>query len=179
MNTSHFSRLALAGILLVATNAFAVSDTTDLLKKGDVYDVKLQPRKALDCYLVAEKQTPDDVRLLCRIARQYRHMIPDTSSKEEKLRLGEQALNYARRAVAVAPDDAEANLSVAISCGKMLPFESSKEQIKGSRQLKESVDKAIRLDPRNDLAWHVLGRWHQVLADVSGVKRALGSFLFG
>jgi Tfp pilus assembly protein PilF len=51
--------------------------------------------------------------------------------------------------------------------------------VEGSRQIRASVDKAITLDPRNDLAWHVLGRWHQVVADVSGVKRALGSLIYG
>ena len=37
----------------------------------------------------------------------------------------------------------------------------------------------IKLDPHNDLAWNVLGRWNKVLADVNGLKRAVGSLLYG
>jgi predicted Zn-dependent protease len=37
----------------------------------------------------------------------------------------------------------------------------------------------LKLDPRNDLAWHVLGRWHQGYANLSTVRRAMGEVLFG
>jgi tetratricopeptide (TPR) repeat protein len=93
--------------------------------------------------------------------------------------LGRIALAYSRRAAALAPEDAEAQLSVGISYGKMLPYLDTKEQIEASRQIKSSVDKAIALDPRNDLAWHVLGRWHRTLADVNTVKRRLASLIYG
>ncbi len=61
----------------------------------------------------------------------------------------------------------------------MLPFEGSKAQVEISPLIKAAADRAIRLDPRNDTAWHVLGRWHQVLANVGAIKRALGGLLFG
>jgi tetratricopeptide (TPR) repeat protein len=41
------------------------------------------------------------------------------------------------------------------------------------------VDRTLQLDPRNDTAWHILGRWHRVLADVSGLKRALAGAIYG
>ena len=119
------------------------------------------------------------MRVLVRIARQYRHLMADATTSDEKLRLGRIALDYAQRAAELAPNDSEAQLSVAISYGKMLPLMGIKEQIEASRQIKEAADKAIKLDPRNDLAWHVLGRWHRVLSDVSMLKRALGSLLYG
>ena len=61
----------------------------------------------------------------------------------------------------------------------MLKLKSSREQVGVSRRIKESVDKAIKLDPGNDLAWYVLGRWHQGYADLSSVRRAMGEIIFG
>jgi tetratricopeptide (TPR) repeat protein len=174
-----FRFLAAAIPMALSPFAFCAEPVAELMKKGDVFDVKNQPKQALAHYLPAEKQDPKNVRLLVRIARQYRHMIPTASSTTEKLRLGGAALDYAKRAAALAPNDAEANLSIAISYGKMLPFEDKRNQVEGSRQIKASVDKAIGLDPRNDLAWHVLGRWHQVVADIGGVKKAIGSMIYG
>jgi len=55
----------------------------------------------------------------------------------------------------------------------------TKDQMEASRRIKETVDKAIMLDPRNDLAWHVLGRWHRVLSDVNMLKRSLASVIYG
>ena len=54
-----------------------------------------------------------------------------------------------------------------------------KEQMEAARYIKDSADKAIELDPRNDLAWHVLGRWHRVLSDVNMFKRGLASLIYG
>ena len=105
--------------------------------------------------------------------------MSDTTSKKEKLRLGNISLQYAQRAAALAPNDAEAQLSPAISYGKMLPYMTSKEQIAASPRIKAAVDRTLQLDPRNDTAWHILGRWNRVLANVNVVKRVLAKALYG
>ncbi len=89
------------------------------------------------------------------------------------------AVQYAERAVALAPNDPETQLAVAISYGKLLPFLSTKEQIADSRLIKAAADKVIELDAKNDLAWQVLGRWYLGLADVGAVKRALAQMTYG
>src|SRR5262249_24483638 len=42
-----------------------------------------------------------------------------------------------------------------------------------------AADKVIKLDPRSDLAWHVLGRWHMAFADVNPAKRMLAQMTYG
>ena len=37
----------------------------------------------------------------------------------------------------------------------------------------------LRSIRRNDIAWHILGRWNRVLADVNVVKRVLAKALYG
>ena len=150
-----------------------------LIAKGDVYDQQLNAQKALDYYLPANKMEPDNVDLLVRIARQYRHMISDTSSKSEKLRLGNISLQYAQRAAELAPNSAEAQLSPAISYGKMMPYMGSKDQVAASPRIKAAVDRTLQLDPSNDTAWHILGRWNRVLADVTVLKRVMAKALYG
>lgn len=178
MSLFHLVTSAIAALLLCC--ATGVAQTADeLLKKGDAFDQKLEAGEALKSYLPAEKLEPKNVQVLLRIARQYRHMMADTSAKAEKLRLGRVALGYAQRAAALAPTDAEAQLSVAITHGKMLPFLGTKEQVETSPRIKLAVDKALRLDPRNDLAWHILGRWHRALAEIGPVKRALAGAIYG
>jgi len=49
----------------------------------------------------------------------------------------EGALDYAQRAAALAPNDSEAQLSPAISYGKMAPLQGMKEQIESARRIKE------------------------------------------
>jgi Flp pilus assembly protein TadD len=165
--------------LLISSQSIRADSADKLIKMGDVCDVKLQATEALKYYLPAKLEHPKDATLCVSIARQYRHLMSDATTRDEKLRLGSIALDYAHRAATLGPGDSEAQLSVAITYGKLLPFLGSKQQVKDSPLIKEAVDKAIKLDPRNDTAWHVLGRWNRVLAGLSPIKRALAPLLYG
>lgn len=169
----------LAATLLGLTGVVCAQTAPDLIQQGNVYYDKLQPAEALKYYLPAEKLEPRNADLLVRISRQYRHLLSEAGSKGEKLRLGGLALEYAKRAVALAPDDSEAHLAVGITLGKLLPMQGNRERMENSRLVKSSAETAIRLDPRNDLAWHILGRWHLLMSEVSGLKRSLAKMIYG
>jgi tetratricopeptide (TPR) repeat protein len=165
--------LLLTGVALQAQSA------DELIKNGDACYAKLQAANALRFYLPAEKLEPNNVRLLVRISREYRHLMTDATKPEEQRRLGDIAVDYAKRAVALGPNDPDAQLAVAISYGRLQPLEGNWDKIETSRIIKEAADKVIRLDPRSDLGWHVLGRWHKGLADINAVKRALAQLVYG
>jgi tetratricopeptide (TPR) repeat protein len=169
---------ALLGIMLVDA-ASGAEAFIDLVAKGKTFEKKFDAKDALPLYLAADKMEPENPALLVRIARQYRYLMTDATDKQEKLRLGHMALDYSTRASKCGPDDCDAQLATAITLGKMLPYMPAKEQVSASPRIKESVDKALALNPRNDTAWHILGRWNRVLADVNGVKRYLAGVLYG
>ncbi|WP_395746957.1 hypothetical protein [Prosthecobacter sp.] len=170
----------LCGIALLAGVLPCPAQTaSELVAKGDVFDRTFDANRALNYYLQAVELEPNHVPLLLRIARQYRYLLAQARSNEDKLKFGNIALGYGLRAAKLAPDDSEAQLSPAITYGKMLPYQGSKTQVEVSPLIKAAADKAIKLDPRNDTAWHVLGRWHQVLANVGVLKRTLGGLLYG
>ena len=159
--------------------ALHAQSADELIKNGDGCYAKLQAANALRFYLPAEKLEPNNERLLVHISREYRHLMSDATKSEEKRKLAGIAVEYAKRAVALGPNDADAQLAVAISYGKLQPLEGNWDKIEASRIIKDAADKAIKLDPHNDLGWHVLGRWHQGLADVSAAKRALAQVIYG
>ena len=181
MNSNHRLRKfrLLCAVLCLSGLAVRAEDTDALIAKGDQFDKRLQAKEALEVYLPANKLEPNNVDLLVRIARQYRHLMSDTSSKQEKLRLGNISLEFAGRAATLAPKNAEAQLSPAISYGKMLPYMGSKDQVNASPRIKAAVDRTLQLDPTSDTAWHILGRWNRVLADINVVKRVVAKALYG
>ena len=181
VNPNHLLRTLrlLGAVLCLSVDTVRAEDADALIAKGDQFDKQFQPKEALEEYLPANKLEPDNVHVLVCIARQYRHLMSDTSSKSEKLRLGNISLEYAGRAATLAPKNAEAQLSPAISYGKMLPFMGSKDQVNASPRIKAAVDRTLQLDPTNDIAWHILGRWHRVLASISVLKRVLAKALYG
>ena len=48
-----------------------------------------------------------------------------------------------------------------------------------SKEIKAAADKAIELNPNSDLSHHVLGRWHQNLANLSGFLKFFAGVFFG
>ena len=151
----------------------------DLVEKGDVHDTRFEFDRALAFYLPAEKLQPDNTELLVRISRQYALKMNDLPNKEDKIASCRKGLAYAERAVASDPNDCEANLSVAICFGKLTPYLGAKESVEASRRIKIAAEKAVQVDPKNDLAWQVLGRWHQELADIGIATRALAKVIYG
>jgi tetratricopeptide (TPR) repeat protein len=164
--------------LLMGGKLWAQSAET-LIGAGDLFYAKLQAHEALKYYLPAEKLEPNNVRLLVHISREYRHLMSDATNTAEKVRLGGVAVDYAKRAAALAPNDPEAQLAVAISYGMLQPFEGNRQRFEAVHIIKDAADKAIELDPHNDLAWHVLGRWYKGLVEVDSLHRMLAQAAFG
>jgi Tfp pilus assembly protein PilF len=90
-----------------------------------------------------------------------------------------KALEYARRAVELDAQNAEAHLRLAIAYGKLTDFVSNKTKLDYSKRIKEEAAKSIELNPSEDLAWHVLGRWHAGIANVNGVMKAMAGLVYG
>ncbi len=171
---------AFPGVVALLTAASLYAEPADeLIAKGDAFYAKLQAAEALRYYLPAEKLEPNNVRLLVRISREYRHLINDATKPEQKLSLASTAVDYAKRAAALDPNDPDAQLAVAISYGKIEPLQGNREKFEDSRIIKAAADKVIKLDPGSDLGWHVLGRWHMALADVNAFERALAQMAYG
>lgn len=171
--------LTFAVSIFASCGAVFGASVDELIKQGDVYDQKFNPTEALKYYLPAEKLAPANADILLRIARQYRHQMADSGSATDKARLSGCAFSYAKRAVALAPKNSETHLSVAICYAKSLEIYGNKEKMEALRGLKSCADKAIALDPNNDLAYYVLGRWNQRVSDLGGTKRKIAEFAYG
>ncbi len=173
------ARAIFTSAALLLACASVRSETPDkLLQLGNECDVKLEAAQALKYYKELEALQPDNADVHVRIARQYRHLMADASSSSEKMKLGNLALEHGRKAASLAPGDSDAQLSCAISYGKMVPLLSNKEQVACSKMIKEGAEKAIKLNANNDLAWHILGRWHRNVASVGSVKRTLAAMVY-
>jgi tetratricopeptide (TPR) repeat protein len=164
---------------LLLTSAVAHADVADLLKQGDAYDAKLDNAHALESYLQAEKLGATDPDTLTHIARQYALLMNDTESEQEQRRLGERALEYSKRAVATNPEHAKSLLSVAICYGRLIRFQDTRTKVEYSRFVKEYADRALKLDPTDSYAWHVLGAWNYELAQMGAFSRAFVKVAYG
>ncbi len=150
-----------------------------LMQESAIFEKQQKTQQALDALLLAEKIAPTNAQLMVSIAKQTSYLMTEATNDADKLRLGNLALSYSEKAVKLDPNLCDAYLSVAVCQGKLLPLMGVKESILASRAIKSAVDRALVIDPMNDLAWHILGRWHQLLADVSGFKKTIAQLVYG
>lgn len=89
------------------------------------------------------------------------------------------ARTYAGIALQIEPANSESNCVMAIALGRSSLNKSGKEKIIQARELKRFVDMAIKTDPKNFKAWHVLGRWHYELSNLNGLEKTAVKYLYG
>jgi len=173
------------GVLLLLASLPAWPQTVEeQIAAGDQYYAQFDDAKALEAYLRALELEANNYEALWKVARAMIDVAdalpakdPTTPAKQKKMY--QEAENYARRAVKANPDDTWGHFFLSAALGKRALLLGKKEQIEMSRQVKAEIEKAIALDPNNDLAYHALGRWHRRMAEIGGVKRALGGLLYG
>ena len=172
---SLFSVLLLSAVLLLPLPAQTAAEWKAFAKKEEAAG---NTSKALAGYLEAEKKNPEDVETHTQIAKQWGDYMTELSGAQRR-DAARKSIAASRKAVELAPQDSEANLSLALSLGKNLEFLDNKEKLKTSREIKKYAEKALALNSESDYAHQLLGRWHQGIAEMGGATRAIAKLIYG
>jgi len=175
-------RLQRTFLVLIALSlplAAWAQSASDLVSAGDALDAKHRNQEAVDFYLKADAIKPNDAEILRRIAKQYSQQVVSESRTPENRELARRSLEYAQLAVKSDPNNADARLSLAICYGKSAFLEGARKRIEMSRLIREEAEAAIRLNPKSDYAWHVLGRWNYELANLNAALRFVAEAIYG
>ena len=87
-------------------------------------------------------------------------------------------LTYAKTALELDDSRAEGHKWYGILIGKVGELEGTKQKILNSYEVKDHTLKAIELDPEDDGNFHVMGRWHYTLADLSWFERKIAGLIY-
>jgi len=166
-------------ILLAIAVAFGQVEKTELLEQADQLNEAKKFEAALTLLKKNESKFSNDPEFLWRLARAY-FSIGDQNQDNEEI----QKENYypgfekAKKCVEIAPEMAEGHQYYAILIGKIGELEGTKQKIKNSYQVKEHALRAIELDPENDSNYHVMGRWHYSLSELSWVEKKVAEMIY-
>jgi len=161
-----------------AASALA-ADVTQLLADARAAETRFDSKSALELYLAADVAQPNDPFILQKIARQYSDSTFDSTALVEQKKFCDLALSYAKRAHALAPNNAVNLLSLAICYAKIGFYADNKTKIANSRLVKDYAVAALALDPDYSYAHHVLGQWHYEVASINATTRFLVRLIYG
>jgi len=163
-------------LLLAAATALA---RPAVVAEALAAEARLDSRRALDLFLAADREQPNDAFILQKIAQQYSDLVVDQPDAAAKKQFAQTALDYALRAAALDPRNPVNVLSLAVCHGKLAVYSDTRTKVQYSRLVKEEAERALELNP--DYAWahHVLGRWHYEVASLGAGARFFVRLFYG
>lgn len=175
-----FRDVAVVLILIAVVASYANSQETvsDQIAIGEKLRKEFQYQEALEAFLKAYKIDSNNSEVIWRIARAYVD-LGDQVNKRKKKALYQTAEKYARKGTKIDPDSSYCHTYLAVVVGQIAMFEGGKTKIKLSKEVKKEAIKAVKLDPKNDLAYHILGRWHREVANLNRFLKIFAKTLYG
>jgi tetratricopeptide (TPR) repeat protein len=94
-------------------------------------------------------------------------------------RLAAKAVRISKKALQKHPDASLAHVCHATNLGRLSMFSENRDKVRMAGEIRERAMTALELDPNDDLAHHVLGRWEFEMAGLGPMVRAFAKMLFG
>lgn len=91
----------------------------------------------------------------------------------------ERAEGYAREAVEANPREPEGHLELARALGLVALDANPRERVRMSEEIRSEARAAIEADSSYAGGWHVLGRWHKGVMELSGLARMFARTFLG
>ena len=148
------------------------------LEKGDQAYQSFNNKQALDFYQKAVSDDNTSYEATWKLSRAYVD-VGETLEGDAREDYYKKAEKYARKAVEIKNDGSNGHLYLAIALGRVALDASAKQRIKMSKEIRKEAELAIKLDPNNDLAYHVLGRWHRKISNLSWIEKGFADMFLG
>jgi tetratricopeptide (TPR) repeat protein len=151
---------------------------SDFIKIAEQYLQRQDEDGALEAYLLALDQNPENIQALIN-ASYYSSRVGNRKSRDEQIKLFQQALKWAHQAIELQPESAEAHLVLSIALGRIALVAPARERMKYSLQIEVEAERALQLNPNLAGAMHIMGLWHYRMANLSAAEMEAANELYG
>jgi tetratricopeptide (TPR) repeat protein len=174
---SSLALLALPSNLILAepagkTAPFAAADQAFMAMKYE---------KADSLYETISRSGPENADLLWKLSRLNISVAESFSPREATRRMPyyTKAVEYARKAVSIDSTNAAAHTWLAASLAVKADRIGTKEKLARAKEIKRELDKALALNPHDDVAWSILGSYYRQVSNIGWMSRLLGNTFVG
>ena len=168
----------LISCFLVLT-VLAGDEVTLQIAKGDSLFKLFDNKGALEGYLAALQLDSMNYEANWKAARAYTDVGETIEDDDERASMYLQGSQHALKAVQIDSMASKGHLYLSIALGRVALDAGAKERIKLSKDIKKEVDLAIKYDPNDDIAYHVLGRWNRKLSNLSWIEKGFADMFLG
>jgi tetratricopeptide (TPR) repeat protein len=154
-------------------------DIPQLLKDAQLQESLLHENEAFLKYAEILKKDPSNQLALWKCSELCSRIGARQEDKEKMRPYFYAARNYAATALKINPNSAEANCAMAFALGRISLVSSTKERVLLAKDVKGYAETAIRLDPTNFRAYHILGRWNYDVSNLNLAEKSFARMFYG
>lgn len=166
-------------LLLVPVCLLAQQKSDPLESRADSLYEAFEEKEALDRYLKIVERDPDHYKALWRASFLYSRVGNRLETEEKQKTYFNKAIDLAERALEIDSTHSQSNYVMSVAMGRKALISGARERVAASRAIKKYADRALEYNSGNAGAWHVLGRWHFKVANLSWIERMAANTLFG
>ncbi len=192
VNSMHkrSSRLLTCGLFICSVLCLAFPSTgfmaepeakTAGFAAADHAFMSLEYEKADSLYNSMRKSYPDNADVFWKTARLNVSIAEAISPNDAARRMPyyTKAVDYARKAVAIDSTNSAAHTWLAASLAVKSDRIGTKEKLARAKEIKRELDKALALNPHDDVAWSILGSYYHQISKIGWMKRIIGNTFVG
>lgn len=164
-------------LLLILAATFPVAAQQRVIDGDNAFSA-MDYRSAAAIYDSLLRTTADSSTILWRLARVHICM-GDVAGRDRSVEHYRKAETAARRAVQLDSTSSETHTWYAAAIGSVALHEGGKRKVRLAHEVRRELDRAIALNPNNDIAYSILGSFYRALAGLSWFERQLAAIFVG
>jgi len=103
----------------------------------------------------------------------------DPGESTKKMPFYSKAVDYARKSVQLDGNNASAHTWLAASLALKADKIGAKEKVNRAAEIKKELEKALELNPNDDVAWSMLGSYNYQISKIGWFNRFMGNTFVG
>ena len=120
----------------------------------------------------------NNIDIVYRLARSIFLIAEEENNLNRQSDIYYKGFNYAKKALSMNNNNGYANFWYAAYIGKIGLLEGTEQKILNSYEVKQYGMRAIDLVPDYEHSYHLMGRWHYELADLTWFERSIASLVY-
>ncbi len=148
-----------------------------LISAGDQLFREQRYHEAIQSYSRSIEQDPNSGEAYWRSVRAY--ICLGDISGESQQQYYHAAYDLSLKALKADSMNSNVQCWYAVSMGYQAITEGSRRKVELCNSIKRSLDKAIELDPNNDVAYSIYGTFYRALGNINWIERKLAGMLLG
>ena len=174
-----FIIISLVVLFLSFSNFSQGQDFSVMLKEAERLEAIPNEKEALKHFKEAIKLQPLNLHALTKCSELCSRIGAREKVQQTRDSYFQAALIYAKTAIKYHPNSDEAFVVMGIAMGRMALTKSGKEKIATVKEIKHFAEMALKINPNNFKAWHIIGKWNYEVSSLTVLEKAATKVFYG